>query len=62
MTEQLKLSPAEWELLVELLQREHNDLPVEIHHCRVAAYREELHRRQALVQALLDRMQVVVEV
>jgi hypothetical protein len=62
MTEQLKLSPAEWELLVELLQREHNDLPVEIHHCRVAAYREELRRRQALVQSLLDRMQVAVEV
>ena len=42
--------------------REHDDLPVEIHHCRVAAYGEELHRRQALVRALLDRMQVVVEV
>jgi hypothetical protein len=62
MTEQLNLSPAEWELIVELLQREHDDLPVEIHHCRVASYREELRRRQALVQALLDRMQVVVEV
>ncbi len=62
MTEQLKLSPAEWELIVELLQREHDDLPVEIHHCRVAAYREDLRRRQALVQELLDRMQVVVEV
>ncbi len=62
MTEQLKLSSAEWELIVELLQREHDDLPVEIHHCRVASYREELRRRQALVQALLDRMQVVVEV
>jgi hypothetical protein len=62
MIEQLKFSPAERELLVELLQREHDDLPVEIHHCRVAAYREDLRRRQAMVQDLLDRMQVVVEV
>ncbi len=62
MNQPLNLSPAEWELIVELLQHEHSDLPVEIHHCRVAAYRDELHRRQALVQGLLDRMQVAVEV
>jgi hypothetical protein len=62
MSEQLKLSPTEWELIVELLQREHNDLPVEIHHCRVATYREELRRRQTMVQELLDRMQSAIEV
>jgi hypothetical protein len=62
MNEHLKLSRAEWVLVVELLQREHDDLPVEIHHCRVSSYREELHRRQELVQGLLDRMQVAVEV
>jgi hypothetical protein len=62
MSEQLKLSRAEWGLIVELLQREHDDLPVEIHHCRVAAYREDLVRRQAMVQGLLDRMQVAVGV
>ena len=61
MDEQLHLSRAEWDLIVELLQREHNDLPVEIHHCQVASYREELHRRQELVQRLLDRMAVAVE-
>ena len=61
MDEQLKLSRAEWELLVELLEREHNDLPVEIHHSQVAAYREDLRRRQAMVQGLLDRMQMTVE-
>jgi hypothetical protein len=62
MSEPLNLSPAEWELVVELLHREHDDLPVEIHHSRVAAYRDDLRRRQAMVQALMDRMQVAVEV
>jgi hypothetical protein len=62
MTEHLKLSRAEWELIVELLQREHDDLPVEIHHSRVAAYRDDLRRRQSMVQELLERMQVAVEV
>lgn len=62
MNEPLILSPAERELIVQLLQQEHDDLPVEIHHCRVAAYRDELHRRQTMVQALLDRIQAPVEV
>jgi hypothetical protein len=62
MNEQLKLSRAEWELVVELLQREHDDLPVEIHHSRVAAYREDLRKRLALVQGLLDRLQVKIGV
>jgi hypothetical protein len=42
MNEQPNLSEAEWALMVELLQREHHELPAEIHHCRVAGYREEL--------------------
>jgi hypothetical protein len=62
MNEHLKLSRPEWTVIVELLQREHDDLPVEIHHCSVASYREELQRRQAVVQGLLDRMQVALEV
>jgi hypothetical protein len=62
MDKTLNLSPDQWELIVELLQREHDDLPVEIHHSRVAGYREELRQRQAVVQQLLDRMQVTVEV
>ena len=62
MNEQVILSTAERELIVELLQREHDDLPVEIHHSRVAAYREALHSRQALVQELLKRLEVPIEV
>jgi hypothetical protein len=62
MNEPTNLSCAEWELIAELLQREHDDLPVEIHHCRVSAYREELRCRQAMVQRLLERIQAPVEV
>jgi hypothetical protein len=61
MNEHQKLSREEWALIVELLQREHDDLPVEIHHCRVRSYREELRHRLEIVQGLLDRMQVAVE-
>jgi hypothetical protein len=62
MNEPLKLSPSEAELLIELLQREHDELPVEIHHCRVTSYRDELRRRQDLVAGLLHRMQEPVAV
>lgn len=58
MIDQPKFSEEEWALVVQLLQREHNELPVEIHHCRVNEYRDELHHRQAMVQNLLDRLQV----
>ena len=61
MNEQLKLSRAEWALVVELLQREHDDLPVEIHHCRVAAYREDSAAGKRWCKGLLDRMQVAIE-
>jgi hypothetical protein len=61
MNEHLELSRAEWELIVELLQREHGRLPIEIHHCRVRRYREGLRRRLELVEGLQDRMQPAVE-
>ena len=57
MNEQIKLSDAEWALVIELLQREHHDLPTEIHHCRVASYREELKHRHEMVRSLLERLQ-----
>ena len=60
MNEHLEMSREEWELVVELLENEHDDLPVEIHHCRVNAYRDELRRKQLLVQGLWDRMQAKV--
>ena len=57
MNEQPNLSEAELALVVELLQREHHDLPTEIHHCRVTSYRDELKHRHEMVRSLLERLQ-----
>jgi hypothetical protein len=58
MNEPLKLSEAEWALLIELLQQERDQLPVEIHHTRSAAFRDELQRRRRMVDSLLERLPV----
>jgi len=50
-------SAAELELILELLERERSELPVEIRHTRTAKLREELHRRQDMVRSLLERLQ-----
>jgi len=57
MHDQPMLSDAEWALVTELLLMERDDLPVEIRHCRSASMREELHRRQELVEGLLHQLQ-----
>ena len=56
MNEQPKLSEAEWELVIALLERERSELPVEIHHCRNAVVREELRQRAEMVRCLLERV------
>lgn len=56
MTEQPKLTEAEWALIVELLEREFEELPVEIHHSRTTTYREELRARRELIRNLLERL------
>jgi len=58
MYELPKLSEAELALVIELLQREHHDLPTEIHHCRVASYRDELKHRHEMVRSLVERLQL----
>ena len=58
MAEPLSMSPAERDLLVELLEREQAELPVEIRHTRTAEFRDELHHRQDVVRGLLDRLKV----
>jgi hypothetical protein len=50
------LSEAEHALLVELLECEENELPVEIRHTDNAEFRAELHRRLQMVKSLLGRM------
>jgi hypothetical protein len=56
MNDQVQLTDEEWNLVMELLQRELEDLPVEIHHTRSSQVREELSRRRDLVRGLLSRL------
>ena len=51
-------SPVERELLLELLERERAELPVEIRHTRTSELRDELRERQELVRSLLERLGV----
>jgi hypothetical protein len=62
MDDQPKLSEAEWDLVVELLERERAELPVEIRHTRTASVRDELHRREDMVSDLLTRLRKPAEV
>lgn len=56
------LSEAERALLLELLECEQSELPVEIRHTRNSIMREELHERAKLVRGLIGRMRIPVEV
>ncbi len=60
MYDEPRLSEAEWHLIVELLERERGELPVEIHHCQNDRIRTQLHHRAELVQGLLDRLRTPV--
>jgi hypothetical protein len=62
MDDQPKLSEAEWDLVVELLERERAELPVEIRHTRTSSVRDELHRREDMVRDLLGRLRKPAEV
>ena len=56
MYDEPKLSDEEWDLIVELLECERNELPVEIHHTRSASVRQDLQHRADVVRRLLDRL------
>lgn len=56
MHDQPVLSDAEWALVIELLEQEQHELPVEIRHTRSSSYSEDLHRRLEMVRQLLDRL------
>jgi hypothetical protein len=60
MRDQPRLNEEEWALVIDLLESERNELPVEIHHTRNAQVREELHHRSKMVRELLDRLNVSV--
>jgi hypothetical protein len=57
MCDEPKLSDEEWDLIVELLECERNELPVEIHHTRNTDVRGELQQRADMVASLLCRLQ-----
>lgn len=62
MSDQPKLSEAEWALLVELLEREMEDLPVEIHHTQISSYRDDLRNRRDMIRDLLERLRPVAAI
>lgn len=57
----ITLSAEEWALVGDLLRREIRNLPVEIHHTDVRAARETLHKYEARVEALYEKLRPVVE-
>ncbi len=61
MFDPARLSQDELNLIRELLQRELDELPVEIRHTRSARLREDLLRRRELVRGLLARLPSVME-
>ena len=62
MHDEPRLSAAEWDFVVELLERERNELPVEIHHTRNSSVHEELQHRAEMVRDLLGRLRTPVTV
>jgi hypothetical protein len=56
MYDEPRLSDEEWDLIVELLECERNELPVEIHHTRNDSVRKDLQHRAEVVRSLLDRL------
>ncbi len=62
MNDQPRLSDAEWALVIDLLQHELHELPVEIRHTRSSDLHQGLHRRLEMVRSLLERLQARVAV
>jgi hypothetical protein len=56
---QISLTEQERNLLIELLERERQDLPAEIHHTRTTGVREDLRARVAAVDRLLSSLRAV---
>jgi hypothetical protein len=50
---------AEWALVLELLARERQKLPIEIHHTSTRKYREQLRERLRILEEMLERLESV---
>ena len=55
-TTNIDVSLEEREVLIDLLDRERTNLPIEIHHTRTARFRESLKRRLSIVDTLYNRL------
>ena len=62
MYDEPRLSDEEWDLVVELLECERNELPVEIHHTRSSSVRADLQQRAEMVRRLLERLRQMAAV
>ena len=62
MHEQPVLNDEEWALVLELLELEQRELPVEIRHATGMESRQEMHHRLDMVQSLLTRLRVATVV
>ncbi|MCZ2149535.1 MAG: hypothetical protein LC126_17390 [Bryobacterales bacterium] len=52
------LAREEWDLVLELLEREQRELLRETRHTRTSVYRRHLHQREQIVSRLLENLRV----
>lgn len=50
------LDEREWKLVLEVLENERRDLPAEIHHTDRQEVRNELLRREKMLDSLIERL------
>ncbi|HEY9756456.1 MAG TPA: hypothetical protein V6C97_14915 [Oculatellaceae cyanobacterium] len=55
MNTELSLSATEHKILLQLLERERAELPVEIHHCDVAEAKDYLRLRLSEIDRLIEK-------
>jgi len=56
MLDKLVLSDEEWEIVLDLLERERRELPAEVRHTDNRAYRHRLEERLDTVEDLIRRL------
>ena len=56
MYDQPELSEIQWQLIIELLEHERDELPVEIRHTRSTSVRTDLQHRAEIVRETLEQV------
>ncbi len=62
MNDSQQISAREWELIVQLLNEEKDQLPSEIHHTDNAQTKKDLEERKQMVEDLLARVNSAAQV